>query len=250
MKLLFMYTINVLIMDPSFAIPQLKYNMSYTSCPGSFYARDEMKRLVNENAQLKEAVYRITGRRWGDDLGPGKFTDDGKFFMPLDTNERRVGQLTVCMNVMANVIAEYLTHLKKCAMPYMEAYYRNDYDEIRKHHQAFMPNHVKSIITFQKYVQAVINDAERDPDEFEKMMYEHSQEELIHEELESSYNMHYKVIPEIQKTNLKYKTNEDNYKVSFTTIPLSKTNETLIPNSETNSTPSPLEGLDKLEELD
>jgi len=241
-------------MDSDFAVPQIKYNMSYSSCPGSFYARDEILRITTENAQLKETIYRITGKRWGDDLGPGKFTDDGQFFMPLDTNERKVGQLKICINVMANVIAEYLTHLKKCAMPYMEAFYRNDKEEIAKHHLAFMPNHVKSIITFQKYVQAVINDAERDSEEFEKMLFEQSQEELIHEELTNSYNMHYNIIPDIQKSlstktpvneGIKYPHSE---KISFTNLKIPvKMPEIIVKPVDKFSE---LEGLDKLEELD
>jgi len=241
-------------MNIEFAVPKINYEQAYTSCPGSFYARDEMKRITLENAQLKETLYRITGKRWGDDLGPGKFTEDGQFFMPLDTNERKVGQLKICINVMANVIAEYLTHLKKCAMPYMEAFYRNDKEEIAKHHLAFMPNHVKSIITFQKYVQAVINDAERDPEEFEKMLYEQSQEQLIHDELTNSYNMHYNIIPDIQKSlttktpvneGIKYPHTE---KVSFTnlTVPVKMPEIIVKPVDKF----SELEGLDKLEELD
>lgn len=230
-------------MDPNFAVPKINFETTYTSCPGSFYARDEMIRITNENAQLKEAIYKITGRRWGDeDLGPGKFTEDGKHFMPLDTTERKIAQLKICINVMVNVIAEYLTHLKKCAMPYMEAYYRNDLEEIKKHHQAFMPNHVKSIITFQKYVQAVVNDAERDEEEFEKMLFEHSQEELIHEELANSYNMHYNIIPEIQNkttSSIKYPHDE---KITLKNISIPPTNHTKI-NSQ-------FEGMIPLEELD
>ena len=247
------------IMDAGFAVPQINYGQKYTSCPGSFYARDEMQRLLTENAQLKDTLYKMTGRRWGDDLGPGKYSDDGKSFKPLDKNEHKVGQLQVCINVMANVIAEYLTHLKKCAMPYMEAYYRNDLEEIKKHHQAFMPNHVKSIITFQKYVQAVINDAERDPEEFEKMLFEQSQEELIHAELANSYDIHYNIIPDMQKKSgmstkdaAAYAINEiakEHHKVTFKNIKvnpvnLPSPNIIVIPVPHVGNDDSPLEQLD------
>ena len=46
-------------MDSDFAVPQIKYNMSYSSCPGSFYARDEILRITTENAQLKETIYSV-----------------------------------------------------------------------------------------------------------------------------------------------------------------------------------------------
>jgi hypothetical protein len=188
-------------MSNGFEIPQIKYGMTYGSCPDGFYTRTEMTRLIAENAEMKAVMFHLTGKRWGIDLDPGK---DGKI-LPTDSNlenlknNEKIAQLQLCMNVMANVIAEYLTHLKKCAMPYMEAYYRNDTEEIKKHHQAFIPNHIKSIITFQRYVQSVMKDAERDHTEFKTMLFEHSQEEEIHHELENSYNLHYNIIPELQK---------------------------------------------------
>ena len=184
-------------MDRNFKIPQMTYSQTYATCPSSFYARDEMKRIIHENCQLKDAIHKITGRRWGEDIGPGKYTSDGKLFMPLDVTEQRNKQLTICMNVMINVVAEYLTHLKKCAMPYMEAFARNDIKEIKKHHEAFMPSHLKSIITFQKYVQSVIVDAERDCNDFNTMVQDFSQDDKIHEDLNETYNMHYNIIAEL-----------------------------------------------------
>jgi hypothetical protein len=79
----------------------------------------------------------------------------------------------------------------------MEAYAKNDAKEIKKHHEAFMPSHLKSIITFQKYVQSVIVDAERDITEFNTMLQDFSQDDKIHEDLNETYNMHYKVVAEL-----------------------------------------------------
>ena len=193
------------IMENGFEVPQVTYGMSYGSCPDGFYARNEMNRLIAENVQLKEMMFQLTGKRWGEDRGAGKFSADGKAFQPIrmdvttEEADEKIAQLQLCMNVMANVIAEYLTHLKKCAMPYMEAYYKNNTEEIKKHHQAFIPNHVKSIITFQKYVQSVMKDAGDDQKDFKKMLFEQSQEDELHKELESSYDLHFNIIPELQK---------------------------------------------------
>jgi hypothetical protein len=60
-------------MDANFKIPKMTYTQTYSSCPSSFYARDEIQRLLSENCQLKDAIHKITGRRWGEDIGPGKF---------------------------------------------------------------------------------------------------------------------------------------------------------------------------------
>jgi hypothetical protein len=179
-------------------IPKINYKMTYGSVPDNFYERSEMQRLIKENAEIKKYIYETTGKRWGDDLGPGKYSKDGKHFSPLDVNERKIGQLQVCMNVMANCISEFLAHLKKCALPYMEAYSKDNKEQVALHHKAFMPNHVKSLITFQKYIEEVMKDATRDPDEFEKRLFEFQKENSLEDELEASYKLHYQIIPEIE----------------------------------------------------
>jgi hypothetical protein len=183
-------------------IPKVNYNMTYGSVPANFYERSEMQRLITENAEIKKYIYETTGRRWGDDLGPGKYSTDGKKFSPLDVNERKIGQLQVCMNVMANCISEYVGHLKKCALPYMEAYSKDDKEQIALHHQAYMPNHVKSIITFQKYIETVMKDAELSAEEFEKKIFAYKENPSLEDELEASYKMHYQTLPEIELERL------------------------------------------------
>jgi len=204
-------------------IPDINYNMTYASVPSNFYNRTELQRLTTENAELKKYIYETTGRRWGDDLGPGKYSTDGKQFTPVDVNERKIEQLQVCMNVMANCISEYMAHLKKCALPYMEAYSKNNKDQIALHHKAFMPNHVKSLITFQKYIEEVMKDATREPDEFEKRLFEFQKESSLENELEASYKLHYQIIPEIELERL---AKEKNIYTKVPTIPVSSMPDT------------------------
>jgi hypothetical protein len=81
----------------------------------------------------------------------------------------------------------------------MEAYYRNNMEEIKKHHQAFMPNHVKSLITFQKYVEQIMIDAERKYSEFEELVNEGNPTKNMKTALDESYDIHYNLIPELQQ---------------------------------------------------
>jgi hypothetical protein len=158
----------------------------------SSYNNEKMDKLQRENIALKQAYYELCGNRWDiEDRGPGKYFEEGRVFKSIDRNEQKVRQLQVCINVMANVISEYIAHLKKCAMPYMEAYNRNDSEYIDKHNKAFMPNHVKGIVSFQKYIMDVMNDMERDPSQFDKLMKEISQEERLKQELQESYDSNY-----------------------------------------------------------
>jgi hypothetical protein len=206
-------------------VPQINFQNKFTATPIGLYARDEIIRLSEENAKMKAAIYKITGDYWGTNFDANKYliktetaegvkddsSEGGKggkgdggekvspMAMGINVDKQKICQLQVCLNVMANCIAEYTGHLKKCALPYMEAYYRNNMEEIKKHHQAFMPNHVKSLITFQKYVEQIMIDAERKYSEFEELVNEGNPTKNMKAALDESYDIHYNLIPELQQ---------------------------------------------------
>jgi hypothetical protein len=211
------------IIDEAFMVPQINFQSKFTATPIGLYARDEIIRLSEENAKMKAAIYKITGDYWGTNFDANKYlvkteavkeacedhdkngggSDGGEKVSPMaigiNVDKQKICQLQLCLNVMANCIAEYTGHLKKCALPYMEAYYRNNMEEIKKHHQAFMPNHVKSLITFQKYVEQIMIDAERKYSEFEELVNEGNPTKNMKAALEESYDIHYNLIPELQQ---------------------------------------------------
>ena len=213
------------IIDEAFMVPQINFQNKFTATPIGLYARDEIIRLSEENAKMKAAIYKITGDYWGTNFDANKYliktetaegvkddsSEGGKggkgdggekvspMAMGINVDKQKICQLQVCLNVMANCIAEYTGHLKKCALPYMEAYYRNNMEEIKKHHQAFMPNHVKSLITFQKYVEQIMIDAERKYSEFEELVNEGNPTKNMKTALDESYDIHYNLIPELQQ---------------------------------------------------
>lgn len=238
-----------------FMVPQINFQSKFTATPIGLYARDEIIRLSAENIKMKAAIHKITGDYWGTNFDVNKYLvktaaveedceADGKegdsvkdsggegekispMAIGINVDKQKICQLQVCLNVMANCIAEYTAHLKKCALPYMEAYYRNNMEEIKKHHQAFMPNHVKSLITFQKYVEQIMIDAERKYSEFEQLVNEGNPIKNMKNALEESYDIHYNLIPELQQ--VKGMTDEETAQYSVSEVAnYSKANNTTV----------------------
>jgi hypothetical protein len=140
--------------------PQINFDLKHTPCSENFYARNEMQTLIKENAEMRKFIFDVTGYYW-----VGVPEDEKKIDAKLII--KKLSQTQLCMNALTHCIGEYLTHLKKCSMPYMEAIYRKNEAEIKKHNESFIGNHVKSLMVFQKYVQEIIADTNLDPVVFE-----------------------------------------------------------------------------------
>ena len=144
-------------------IPQINFDLKYTPCSEHFYARAEMQRLIKENSEMRQFIFEETGYYWVGTPDQDKRANNKMII-------KKLSQTQLCMNELTHCIAEYLTFLKKSAMPYMEAIYRKDEKEIKNHNATFLPNHVKSLMVFQKYIQEIINDTNMDPLDFEEKM--------------------------------------------------------------------------------
>ena len=144
-------------------IPKINYDLKYTPCSEHFYAREEMERLIKENAEMRKFIFDEVGYYW-----IGK--PDSNFKFNNKHLIKKLSQTQLCMNALTHCIAEYLGHLKRNAMPFMEAIYRKNEEEIKKHNDNFLGNHVKSLMLFQKYVQEIINDTNMNGDEFEEKL--------------------------------------------------------------------------------
>jgi hypothetical protein len=146
-------------------IPEINYNLKHTACSEHFYAREEMQKLIKENAEMRKFIFDEAGYYW-----IGK--PDSNVKINNKSLIKKLSQTQLCMNALTHCIAEYLSHLKRNAMPYMEAIYRKNDEEIKKHNDHFLNNHVKSLMLFQKYVQEIINDTNMDAEEFENKLSE------------------------------------------------------------------------------
>lgn len=144
-------------------IPKINFDLKHTPCSENFYAREEMERLLKENAEMRKFIFDETGYYWIGKPNTNTKTNNQSLI-------KKLSQTQLCMNALTHCIAEYLGHLKRNAMPYMEAIYRKNEEEIKKHNDYFLGNHVKSLMLFQKYVQEIINDTNMDAEMFEEKL--------------------------------------------------------------------------------